>query len=198
MRYLHSVGPLERFVASGSYGDDEQWSIHQHPDGALFYRVDSERHGAVALMEAWRSPQDQVERVEIVMFNAPEFKRGKLSYSVIEGQLEAGYQIGHEPRHQFDEMALPDGAVLALDCRLFMGLTVNAPTVVTPPPLLVGQPIFRAQIVEVEGEAEISVTGRPVPTCAYTVNGDTRLWVDAFGVPVKVDDVTISRYARQG
>jgi hypothetical protein len=198
MRYLHSVGPLERFVASGSYGDDEQWSIHQHPDGSFFYRVDSERHGAVALMEAWQSPEGRVERVEIVMFNAPEFKRGKLSYSVIEDQLEAGYQIGHDSRHQFDEMALPDGAVLALDCWLFMGLTVNALIVVTPPPLLAGEPVFRAQTVEPQGAAEISVNSRPVPTHAYTVNGVTRLWVDAFGVPVKVNDVTISRYARQG
>ena len=78
MRYLHAVSAAERFVGRGSYtysidgdlsGVSEHWSVHEVGDGGHFIRLDYDGRDANAhnvLAEAFRNPDGQVDRVDIV------------------------------------------------------------------------------------------------------------------------------------
>ena len=87
MRYLHPVAPHERWLAHGTYEwvavasnqvvAMEHWTLHEHPDGARFYRVDFDARqgeGTTELVELWQSPPHEgarLERVEGLLFMPP-------------------------------------------------------------------------------------------------------------------------------
>ena len=82
MRYLHPVQAHERFLASGRYrffkdGErlrkTESWTIHSHPDGETFVRVDMdarEAEGKSILAEALLNSSDSLVRFDIRYENA--------------------------------------------------------------------------------------------------------------------------------
>lgn len=93
MRYLHPLSPVERFIASGTYRDHKQnpsqkWTIHQLPDQAWIIRIDHIFQNI--LIQAWRSPESQLERVDIRTLNPPP---RRINYLVENGLIEYGHHI---------------------------------------------------------------------------------------------------------
>lgn len=133
MRYLHAISPVEMFIASGSYRDQhlnvsQQWTIHQLPDQAWMIRVDHVPQNI--LIEAWRSPEGSVERVDIRTLNPPPHR---INYLLENGQVEYGHTIGKDQRHQ-QSFDLPQ-PLLTLPSIIGISLALaewhnSAPTVV--------------------------------------------------------------------
>ncbi len=141
MRYLHAVTMREKFVASGVYthyrdgeptGTTEEWSIHQQPDGATFYRIDEDSRkadGGSVLVEAWQSPPEagsRIERVDVSAFGpkGSEVLRVRSTYTVMDDFLEAGRTIDDADRQQV-EIELPFGYVIAPENLIFAGYEVS-------------------------------------------------------------------------
>jgi hypothetical protein len=134
MRYLHSVGIHERFVASGIYagirereptGESIVWSIHELPDGAHFIRLDwqaAESQGWYQLMEAWRSPESEggnIERLDVQAF-APHhtITHVRATYTLLDDGLEVGRTLDGGSRLQ-ESLPLPERAYFMLPPAFF-------------------------------------------------------------------------------
>jgi hypothetical protein len=128
MRYLHAVGLYERFLASGSYINDntgeiiEQWTAHALPDGAWLIRVD--RILQNILLEGWRSPQGIMERIDVFRLQTPTvritYMRGETRETVDYTRKTAQTDPIHET------VTVPANTILDLPCILGAGFTLSA------------------------------------------------------------------------
>ncbi len=123
MRYLHAISPAEMFIASGSYQNADrktiqQWTIHQLPDQAWMIRVDHIPQNI--LIEAWRSPQRTLERVDVRTLNRPI---QRISYLLENALIEYGHTDGQATRiHKTLKLTTP---LLALPSVIGISLALD-------------------------------------------------------------------------
>lgn len=138
MRYLHAVQAHEKFLASGCYRffkdgqrlpKTEAWTLHEHPDGALFMRVDADARraeGKALLMEVLRSGEGELLRFDLRYENA-HFEGGiktlRASYHLMEGQLRVGYALNGAAR-EYREVELPASTLIDIPLLALRGRTV--------------------------------------------------------------------------
>lgn len=149
MRCLHPVQAHERFVAGGRYHfskrdaplqKSETWTIHAHPDGEQFIRVDADslrEEGRSVLAEALLDRDGGLARLDIRYENA-HFPGGvralRATYQLADGCLQIGYELNGAAR-QYRELELPPDTLIDVPLLPFRGRAIaalagrgNAPT----------------------------------------------------------------------
>ena len=140
MRYLHPVQAHERFLSSGCYrfakngqalAKTESWTIHAHPDGEKFVRVDMDarrEEGKSILAEALLDHKDALVRFD-VRYENTQFEGGikhlRATYLRTDERLQIGYSLNGEER-KYIEVDLPDVALIDLPLLVFRGSTIKA------------------------------------------------------------------------
>lgn len=140
MRYLHPVAARERFVAGGRYHFSKQgaplqksetWTIHAHPDGENFLRVDADslrEEGRSVLAEALFDQAGALARLDIRYENA-HFPGGvrhlRATYQLADGCLQVGYELNGAER-QYRELPLPPEALIDVPLLPFRGRAIAA------------------------------------------------------------------------
>ncbi len=149
MRCLHPVQAHESFLAGGRYHfskrgaalqKSETWTIHAHPDGEKFIRVDADslrEEGRSILAEALLDRAGGLARLDIRYENA-HFPGGvrdlRATYQLADGCLQVGYELNGAER-QYQELVLPPGTLIDVPLLPFRGRAIaalaaqgNAPT----------------------------------------------------------------------
>ncbi|MCY4147715.1 MAG: hypothetical protein OXE95_12075 [Chloroflexi bacterium] len=138
MRCLHPVQAHERFLAGGRYHfskggaplqKSEAWTLHAHPDGEQFVRVDADslrEEGRSVLAEALLDQSGALARLDIRYENA-QFPGGvrdlRATYQIADGCLQVGYELNGADR-QYRELALPPGTLMDVPLLPFRGRTI--------------------------------------------------------------------------
>ena len=139
MRYLHPIQAHERFLASGRYrfgkngqtlAKTESWTLHSHPDGEKFVRVDMDarrEEGKSILAEALLDHKGALVRFDIRYENA-QFEGGikhlRATYHRTDERLQIGYSLNGDER-KYIEVDLPDDALIDLPLLVFRGSTIK-------------------------------------------------------------------------
>ncbi len=204
MRYLHPVGPHETPVASGAYryfqdetptGLLEYWTIHQHPDGAWFFRVDRDGRdfdGRSEWIEAWQGPTvagQQIERFDVAVSGLPGEtpRRARATYTLDAGQVHVGRWLDHADPHR-ETLTVPASVRLYPGGDLFFGRLLPALAAAHPPPLLARQSWQQAADRALAafithwpttyiGPSSVMVDGKQRTAHQYTAAGHT-YWID--------------------
>lgn len=137
MRYLHPVQGHEKFIASGIYKfykegqalqKTEEWSIHQHPDGERFIRVDADsrqEEGKSILLEALQTSAGEIVRFDVRYENAT-FEGGvktlRATFSLDNQVLQVGYELNGASR-EYREIELPQFTLIDIPLLVFRGQT---------------------------------------------------------------------------
>lgn len=140
MRYLHPVQAHERFLASGCYrfskngetlAKTESWTIHAHPDGERFVRVDvdaRQEEGKSILAEALTDPNNILVRFDI-RYENDKFEGGiktlRATYQLAERRLQVGYSLNGGER-KYSEIELPVDALIDIPLLVFRGSAIKA------------------------------------------------------------------------
>ncbi len=185
MRRLHPIGKQEQFVASGVYkhfsgevatGLIEYWSIHE-VGGAQFIRVDvdgREANGRSVLYEALRSPEGQIERVDLRAYGnaADEVKLVKASYTFFEEWIEIIRIVNSIIRFE-EEVLTPSGIVIAMQAAVFSGLTISQRTALDDKPVLAFSPVYDFFNLQraFSGTAAETYPVRPIGSTEFAVAG---------------------------
>jgi hypothetical protein len=136
MRRLHAVGKQEVFVASGVYefeqdgariGLIEQWSIHE-VGGAQFIRVDQDgrdHDGRSILYEALRSPDSQIERIDLRAYGNGQdaFSEMRGSYTFFEDHAEIIRVVNKRDRYD-NYVEIPAGYIIQPGAKILNNLMV--------------------------------------------------------------------------
>lgn len=237
MRHLHPVGVQEKFTASGVYvhfqdsqptGTVEHWSIHELPDGAQMIRVDDdwrETDGSSVLIEAWRSPPaegNRVERFDIHAFGGKndQVKEVRATFQFHPTHAEVGRSVDKEFRQQF-ELELPEHYIVAPESLIFGGfevaqMAVNPghifpivsylPTFLNPTAAF--RPVIHEQCVVFLSDETILVDGKAyISRCYEQQTPSTKqrwpIWIDEYGILLKFTSpderhsAVLTRYARR-
>ena len=137
MRYLHPVQGHEKFIASGVYkffknGEElrkiEEWTIHEHPDGERFIRVDADSRfedGSSILLEALTSKSGEMVRFD-VNYSNPKFEGGvqklRATFSIDNDVMQIGYEMNGADR-EYREIELPKFTLIDIPFLIFRGRT---------------------------------------------------------------------------
>ncbi len=212
MRYLHPVQAHERFLASGCYrfikngqalAKTELWTIHAHPDGETFLRVDLDaraEEGKSILAEALQDRDNHLARLDISYQNA-QFEGGvkdlRATYQVAEGRLHVGFALNGAER-DYIETDLPAGTLIDVPLLIFRGRTIMAMVQGSAAPLSIYVPMFEyAQLfpgalqqvhspVEYMGDDRLVLGQREVSARRYHYRDKAAAyWIDDHGVIVK-------------
>ena len=212
MRYLHPVQAHERFLASGRYrffkdGEllprTESWTIHSHPDGEKFVRVDMdarEAEGKSILAEALLNSGDSLVRFDIRYENA-RFEGGiknlRATYQLADERLQVGFSMNGDER-KYDEVSLPRQALIDIPLLVFRGRSIMRLAQRGKGGVAVYVPMFEhAQLfpgvfqneistIEYVGEDEVLVGERPIPTRRYRyIDKAASYWIDGHGLIIK-------------
>lgn len=214
MRYIHSVGVHEKFVASGEYTHHHsQWCIHQLPDGAWMMRVDWDKRrvdGTSVLLEAWRSPIAEggyVERFDMWGFADGRYpiRHIKGRYFVVNNTLEVSLQIEKQPQH-IQSHPFSTDMRLVPDMPLFWGY-MTAHTTQTIVSCLFDFhsphgffPVMLQPTVTSLGETIVSVAQTEHQTHHYQVD-NRHIWVDNLGIVLAYEQdgvrCVVKNYARR-
>ncbi|MCY3914808.1 MAG: hypothetical protein OXG49_02225 [Chloroflexi bacterium] len=140
MRYLHPIQAHERFLASGCYRfgkngqtlvKTESWTLHAHPDGEKFVRVDMDarqEEGKSLLAEALLDIKSALVRFDI-RYESDQFEGGikhlRATYQRADERLQIGYRLNRDER-KYIEVDLPDDALIDLPLLVFRGRTIKA------------------------------------------------------------------------
>ena len=232
MRYLHPVQKHEKFIASGRYRffrngqqlrKTEAWTIHEHPDGETFIRIDVDSRfedGKSILVEALHSTANEPVRFDI-HYDSAKFEGGvktlRAAYSMADGRMQVGYAMNGAKR-EYVEIDLPASALIDMPLLVFRGRTIAAMARRGDKPIPVFVPAFEhAQLfpgiaATVESQVEyvaddlISIGNRQIETRRYRyADRAASYWIDRHGTVIKRVSafkqqefvVSISNYARQ-
>ena len=212
MRYLHPVQAHERFLSSGCYhflknGESlqktETWTIHAHPDGEYFVRVDMdarEEEGKSILAEALYSRDDALARLDI-RYENEKFDGGirdlRATYQVAEERLQVGFNLNGAER-EYREIDLAASTLIDIPLLVFRGKTVRALAARTGTAISIFVPMFEhaqlfpgalqsvASPVELAGEEILMLGKREVKTRRFRYRDKaSSYWIDRYGVIVK-------------
>ena len=212
MRYLHPVQAHERFLASGCYRfckdglplrKTEMWSMHIHPDGETFVRVDADaraKEGKSILLEALSSADGELVRLDIRYENdafAGGIKRLRATYQFMEERLQVGFALNGAER-RYVEMALPPNTLIDVPLLVFRGRAIEKMASCAGAELSLFVPMFEhAQLfpgalqtvrspVELVGEANLPLAARQIKTRRYRYRDRAAVyWIDNQGVVIK-------------
>ena len=138
MRHLHPVQAHERFVASGRYDfykdgagldKSETWTVHAHPDGERFVRVDADsrrEEGRSILLEALLDACGDIARLDLRYENESFMggvKRLRATYQISGSCLQVGYELNGAQR-EYRELALPPDTLIDVPLLHFRGRTI--------------------------------------------------------------------------
>ena len=212
MRYLHPVQAHERYLSSGSYrfhkdGErlrkNETWTVHGHPDGETFVRVDMdarEEEGKSILLEALQSVRGEIVRFD-VRYENENFEGGvrtlRATYQLMSGRLQVGFSMNGAER-LYAEVALPAGVLLDIPLLIFRGRVIPAMANAGGSDVQIFVPMFEhAQLfpgtlqsvkspVEYAGVDVVETGGRETPARRYRYRDRAAAyWIDANDVVVK-------------
>ena len=139
MRYLHPVQAHERFVASARYRFEiagerrqktESWTMHAHPDGETFIRIDLDarlEEGKSILAEALLDIGGGLARFDIRYENASfdgGIKRLAATFQLAEGGMQVGYSLNGEAR-RYTEVGLPADCLVDVPLLALRGDTIR-------------------------------------------------------------------------
>ena len=232
MRYLHPVQMHEKFIASGRYrffrnGQElrktEAGTIHEHPDGETFIRIDVDSRledGKSILVEALQNTANEPVRFDIHYDNA-KFEGGiktlRAAYSIAEGRMQVGYAMNGAKR-EYLEIDLPASTLIDLPLLVFRGRTIAEMARRADQAISLFAPTFEhAQLfpgiartvesqVEYAADDLVSIGKRQIETRRYRyVDRAASYWIDRHGTVIKRVNgfkqqefvVLISDYARQ-
>lgn len=212
MRYLHPVQAHERFLASGCYRfrkdgqplrKTETWTMHTHPDGETFVRVDLDaqaEEGKSILLEALSSEDGELVRLDIRYKNdafAGGVKRLRTTYQFIDEGLQVGFALNGAER-RYVEMALPRNTLIDVPLLIFRGRAIeklaSCPGAELPlfVPMFEHVQLFPGTLqtvrspVELAGEANLPLAAREVKTRRYRyLDRAAAYWIDNHGVVIK-------------
>ncbi len=212
MRYLHPVQAHETFVASGEYrfvkdgqalDKSETWTIHEHPDGGRFIRVDVDARraeGKSILLEALQGSDGGLERLDLRYENA-RFEGGikdlRASYQVTESMLQVGYNMNGAGR-QYTEIELPPEVLIDIPLLVFRGSAIQAMAEENTRYRPIFVPMYEhAQLfpgtlrmveapVDFAGEDAVILGKRQICVRRYTYRNQAVVyWIDRHGVVIK-------------
>ena len=219
MRHLNKVRPHERFVASGTYNGfrggtpynlTEKWTLHEHPDGAQFARIDWSLHDGeddkTRLMEAWRSPPEaggRIERLDLLALNNrndAEINRVRATYTFSEHLIEIGRTVDDQPR-EYHEFPVQDNFfIYSLSVLIDSWLAAQWIEGEDKPATCFAyreesafEGLMCHQTLRAIGETELTIGEKTFPVRQYervlSGEGDsehmTQLWLDQYGIPLK-------------
>ncbi len=230
MRYLHPVQAHERFVASGCYrfsksgetlAETESWTMHAHPDGERFVRVDvdaRQEDGKSILAEALLDRDRACVRFD-VRYENDKFEGGikklRATYQRADGSLQIGYSV-NEGERKYSELGLPDEALLDIPLLVFRGGVIKAMAARAGGGLSIYVPMFEhaqlcpgvlqqvESLIERAGEDVLSLGNRVISASRYRYRDRAMMyWIDQHDLIVKRLNsfkqheiaVTISNYA---
>ncbi len=230
MRYLHPVQAHERFVASGCYrfskngealAKTESWTMHAHPDGERFVRVDvdaRQEEGKSILAEALLDRDRACVRFD-VRYENDRFEGGikklRATYQRADGSLRIGYSV-NEGERKYRELGLPDEALLDIPLLVFRGGVIKAMAARAGGGLSIYVPMFEhaqlcpgvlqqvESLIERAGEDVLSLGNRVISASRYRYRDRAMMyWIDQHDLIVKRLNsfkqheiaVTISNYA---
>ncbi len=137
MRYLHPVQGHEKFIASGVYKffkeseelqKTEEWTIHEHPDGEHFIRVDADyrkSEGKSILLEALQTTGNDIVRFD-VRYENDNFEGGikklRATFSLDNDVMQIGYEMNGAER-KYREIELPKFTLIDIPLLIFRGRT---------------------------------------------------------------------------
>ncbi len=211
MRYLHPVAVHESFVASGVYkflkdGEElkrtESWTIHEHPDGEQFIRVDEDSRfldEKSLLLEALVNGDGQIERFDI-RYENPKFENGiktlRASYTYSDEGLQVGYNINGAKR-QHETLKVPRDAIFDIPLCAFRGNTTirmqshDAEMVLFAPmfeyfQLFPGVITHGKSPVEFVTEEIVAMGQKAIPTRRYRYPDNAiSYWIDEHDIMIK-------------
>lgn len=212
MRYLHPVQAHERFLASGCYrffrNDEllrktESWTIHSHPDGEKFVRVDvdaREAEGKSILAEALLNSCDSLVRFDIVYSN-DKFEGGvtdlRATYQLADERLQVGFSMNGDER-KYIEVDVPRQAMIDIPLLVFRGRAIKTLAQRCSGGIAVYVPMFEhaqlfpgvlrkaASPVEYVGEDLVLLGKRELPARRYRyIDRAASYWIDGHGLIIK-------------
>ena len=212
MRYLHPVQAHERFLASGCYrffrnGEllrkTESWTIHSHPDGEKFVRVDMdarETEGKSILAEALLSSCDSLVRLDI-RYDNDRFEGGikslRATFQLADDRMQGGFSMNGDER-KYVEVTLPRQVLVDIPLLVFRGRAVMRLARRRKEEIAVYVPMFEhAQLcpgvvqnivssVEYMGDDEVLVGRRPTPARRFRyIDKAVSYWIDRHGLIIK-------------
>ena len=212
MRYLHPVQSHEKFVASGIYKffkngvelrKTEEWTIHEHPDGEKFIRVDADSRfedGMSVLLEALQNKEGQVVRFD-VNYNNPKFEGGiktlRATFSIDNDIMQVGFEMNGAER-DYREIELPKFTIIDIPFSIFRGPTTVELARYGDKPVPMFVPMFDfaqlfpgvVQIVESQvervTEEEIGIGQRNIMSRRYRYPDKAiSYWIDVNQVVIK-------------
>lgn len=212
MRYMHPVQGHEKFVASGMYkffknGKElrktESWTIHEHPDGESFIRVDADSRfedGKSVLLEALRNPEGEIVRFD-VNYDNPKFEGGiktlRATFSINNDILQIGWSMNGAER-DYREIELPKFTIIDIPFLIFRGQTTVELARYGDKPMPMFVPMFDfSQLfpgvvqmtesqVERVNEEEIGIGQSIYQTRRYRYPDKAiSYWIDKHGVVIK-------------
>lgn len=205
MRYLHTIAPHEKFVASGEYqyfrGDvlqatSEKWTIHELPGGALFYRVDEDgrdEDGLSILSEALINADERIERYNVQSFNPKdnETRLFKADYSLNEKYVQIGRKVQGQER-EYEEFPLPENCAIYIKQTLYMGSTIQdvltfggSAEVFAPQLLSMTENVIQKIIVKTLEKEILQIGRKQIQTQKYQIGDDVFYWLDEHSIPLR-------------
>ncbi|MAU10832.1 MAG: hypothetical protein CL607_13490 [Anaerolineaceae bacterium] len=216
MRSLNAVAAHEQFIASGTYhqfqgqtatGFIESWTQHDPGAGSRLTRIDQDARqteGWTRLVEVLQNPEGDIERCKIQTNHSKpsaRFRMMKTDYSFLDGYVQVGRTINGET--QYHEIELPpNSAVRLIDYSLFWGLALRQAEQADVAERPVFVPFNRhdmepgmvsigtlPQITDKSTEI-IGVAGRELEATRYVTLGKRVIWLDNWGVPLRINQTT--------
>jgi hypothetical protein len=184
MRYLHAISPVESFIASGSYHDglhvSQKWTIHQLPDQAWMIRIDHIRQNI--LIEAWRSPERKIERIDFRTLNPPAHR---INTTLENGLIEYGHRTGNDQRIQ-QTLDLPH-PLLVLPSVIGISLALDEWHATAPSLVTIDLPALDLITFQ------MSVTEWQKPVDSFAPNGIPQRYHDPSGAILTLTDFAAHR-----
>lgn len=212
MRYLHPIQAHERFLASGCYrfakngralAKTESWTLHAHPDGEQFVRVDMDarqEEGKSILAEALLDINGALVRFDIRYENEQfqgGIKRLRATYQRADDGLQIGYSLNGDER-KYIEVDLPADALIDLPLLVFRGAAIKALAERSSGLIALYAPIFEhaqlfpgvlrqvASPVERAGDDTVLLGKRAIKTTRFRYRDKAAsYWIDRHGLIVK-------------
>jgi hypothetical protein len=206
-----------------SYGIQEEWSIHELPDGAQIYRVDSKARNMLivgycsALEQGGRTERLDIRCWAVGLNSNGELVRGygNATYIFAHDRIQIGYSVNNDARSH-SELPLPQNCVVCVSESDFfhghriievakrMGVSVAVCSCyvdASDPPNIMFDVLTYEDAATAGDYDLVTVAGKPVLVQCY----QEKYWIDEYGVLVLYEEswgrheyeTRLTQYARR-